>query len=158
MPCSDSVFAVSSFRWNQTCTDEHMHRRVGTPGKIHDTCLHVQSVSVTHMLIGFGSFEATRWRTSFSIYFWCPAAYVAFNKRARKDACGLFVSALNDESAILFASSTVLLRIAQQFSRGLLSQCLQCSSELHKKGHRTTGHRLFRNQFLCFKMALHARY
>ena len=26
-------------RWNQTCTDEHMHRRVGTPGNIHSMCL-----------------------------------------------------------------------------------------------------------------------
>ena len=28
-------------KWNQTCTDEHMHRRVGTPGKIHDMYLYV---------------------------------------------------------------------------------------------------------------------
>ena len=27
--------ATSQLRRNQTCTDEHMHRRVGAPGKIH---------------------------------------------------------------------------------------------------------------------------
>lgn len=33
-PASDK-YTVITFRWNQTCADEHMHRRVGTPGKIH---------------------------------------------------------------------------------------------------------------------------
>ena len=28
-------------RWIQICTDEHMHRRVDTPGTIHNACSHV---------------------------------------------------------------------------------------------------------------------
>ena len=38
---------IREFGWNQTRTDEHMHRRVGTPGKIHiSTCFYVQSAGV----------------------------------------------------------------------------------------------------------------
>ena len=32
--------------WSQTCTDEHMHRRAGTPSDIPDMRLHVWSVKV----------------------------------------------------------------------------------------------------------------
>ena len=56
----------SLVRWNQTCTDEHMHRRVGTPGKIHDMYLCVYSASVMYMMIGIGSVGPTHWCTPFS--------------------------------------------------------------------------------------------
>ena len=33
-----SYYAYTDFIWSQTCADEHMHRRIGSPGKIHDIC------------------------------------------------------------------------------------------------------------------------
>ena len=51
---------LTVIKWNQPCADEHMHRRVGTPGKIHNVCLHIQSSSVMYMVIGIGSVEPTR--------------------------------------------------------------------------------------------------
>ena len=37
---------------NQPGTDEHMHRRVGTPGKMHNVHLYVQSVMVMYIVTG----------------------------------------------------------------------------------------------------------
>ena len=64
-------------RWSRTCADEHMHRRVGSPGEIHDICLYAQGVSVImYMVIGLGSLEPVHWRTSFSRYVRFPPTMV----------------------------------------------------------------------------------
>ena len=49
-------------RWDQTRTDEHIHRRVGTPGKIHDMYLHVECVprSTPHSTPRFAPLERVR--------------------------------------------------------------------------------------------------
>ena len=59
---------LSKSRMNQTCTDEHIHRRVGTPGKIHDMYLYAQRASVMYMVIGIGSIEPAYGCTPFSRY------------------------------------------------------------------------------------------
>ena len=63
---------VQSFRWNQRCHDKHMRQQVGTPGKIHNTCLHVLILSVTYLAIGIGSVGPTHWCTPFSRHVWFP--------------------------------------------------------------------------------------
>ena len=45
------IYIYTHVRWNQACADEHMHRRVGTPGKIH---AHLCAWSVSVPTIGGG--------------------------------------------------------------------------------------------------------
>ena len=54
----------------QTITDKHMHWRVGTPGKIHNMLLHVDSVRVTYMVIRVGAVEPTHGCTPCSRHVW----------------------------------------------------------------------------------------
>ena len=62
MALSQGKGARKRVRWDQTCTDDYMHRRVGAPGKIHNiyfVCLECEScvrgdrngVSWTYLLV-----------------------------------------------------------------------------------------------------------
>ena len=82
-PAGYDTARYPGIRWNEQCTDEHMHRRVGTPGKIHNMCLYVQGASVMYMVMGVGSVERSHGCTSSSRHDWFPP------KEAGAKLCGL---------------------------------------------------------------------